>query len=296
MTRGPVVRFPSIEKASFAKAWMESPNNFPLIKEQFDYTSRYAKLEKLQVRIAGRYLYIRFVATTGDAMGMNMLSKGTEHALLFMHTKIPDMEILSLSGNYCTDKKAAAVNWIEGRGKSVVCESIIPAHIVSSVLKTSVPALLNLNIAKNYIGSAVAGSLGGFNAHAANIVTAIYIATGQDPAQSISSSSCITIMEPWGPHDEDLYISCSMPSVEVGTIGGGTNLPAQAACLEMLGIQGSHLENPGDNAKQLARIVCATVLAGELSLMAALTTGDLVKSHLKHNRSSTSVNSETSLR
>lgn len=127
--------------------------------------------------------------------------------------------------------------------------------------------------------------LGGFNAHAANVVTAIFIATGQDPAQNVASSNCITIMEPWGPEGKDLYISCTMPSIEIGTIGGGTILPAQSACLEMLGVKGPHRECPGDNAKKLARIVCAAVLAGELSLMAALATGHLVKSHLKYNRS-----------
>ncbi|KAL3285591.1 hypothetical protein HHI36_000121 [Cryptolaemus montrouzieri] len=135
------------------------------------------------------------------------------------------------------------------------------------------------------IGSAVAGSIGGFNAHAANIVTAIFIATGQDPAQNVSSSNCITIMEPWGPDGKDLYISCTMPSIEIGTIGGGTVLPAQSACLEILGVKGPNLNFPGENAKKLARIVCAAVLAGELSLMAALSTGHLVKSHLKYNRS-----------
>lgn len=292
MTRGPVVRFPSAEKASEAMTWLENEENFKIIKERFDSSSRFARLTKLNVRIAGRYLFIRFVAITGDAMGMNMLSKGTEEALKFTRSEFPEMEILSLSGNFCTDKKAAAVNWIEGRGKSVVCEAIIPEHVIQSVLKTTVHTLVDVNISKNLIGSAMAGSLGGFNAHAANIVTAIYIATGQDPAQNVSSSSCITIMEPWGPHGEDLYISCTMPSIEIGTVGGGTILPAQASCLEMLGVKGPHLENPGENAKQLARIVCGTVLTGELSLMAALATGHLVKSHLKHNRSSTSVSSE----
>ena len=110
------------------------------------------------------------------------------------------MEIISLSGNFCTDKKPAAVNWVEGRGKSVVAEvrsrpsvfaitntfqAIVPAHIVSSVLKTSTSALVDLNISKNLIGSSMAGSIGGFNAHAANVITAIYIATGQVKSQNI---------------------------------------------------------------------------------------------------------------
>ncbi|XP_070162686.1 3-hydroxy-3-methylglutaryl-coenzyme A reductase isoform X2 [Polyergus mexicanus] len=290
MTRGPVVRFPNIVRASEAMSWMQQPENFEEMKRNFNQTSRFARLIKIHVRIAGRHLFVRFVAKTGDAMGMNMLSKGTEKSLQIVQNHFPDMEILSLSGNFCTDKKPAAVNWIEGRGKSVVCEAIVPADIVTNVLKTSVHALVDVNISKNMIGSAVAGSIGGFNAHAANIVTAIFIATGQDPAQNVGSSNCMTLMEPWGIEGKDLYVSCTMPSIEIGTVGGGTGLPAQGACLAMLGVKGPHVAEPGENASQLARIVCATVLAGELSLMAALTAGHLVKSHLRHNRSSILVN------
>lgn len=169
----------------------------------------------------------------------------------------------------------------------MVCEAIVPAKIVSTVLKTTVHALVDVNYCKNMVGSAVAGSIGGFNAHAANIVTAIFLACGQDPAQNVGSSNCMTLMEPWGPKGDDLYISCTMPSIEIGTIGGGTVLPAQGACLEMLGVKGPHNDNPGENAQQLARIVCGMTLAGELSLMAALAAGHLVRSHLRHNRSTT---------
>ncbi|XP_005096567.1 3-hydroxy-3-methylglutaryl-coenzyme A reductase [Aplysia californica] len=285
MTRGPVVRFPTAVRASEIKKWLETPDNFDLVKECFDTTSRFARLKKVHIGQAGRSLYIRFVSITGDAMGMNMLSKGSEKALNFLTEKFPDMEIISLSGNYCTDKKPAAINWIEGRGKSVVCEAIVKSTVVKNTLKTTVAALVELNVSKNLVGSAMAGSIGGFNAHASNIVTAIYIAAGQDPAQNISSSNCILLMEPSGPFNDDLHISCTMPSIEVGTVGGGTILPPQAACLNMLGVKGSNAENPGDNARRLASIICATVMAGELSLMSALAAGHLVKSHLKHNRS-----------
>nr|UTI67595.1 hydroxymethylglutaryl-CoA reductase [Kerria lacca] len=286
MSRGPVVRFPSIQMASEAMMWINNSKHFELIKETFDSTSRFARLQTIQVRIAGRHLFIRFTATTGDAMGMNMTSKGTESALKFIKENFTDMEIISVSGNFCTDKKSAAVNWIEGRGKGVVCEVIIPHYVVKNLLKTSTHAMVEVNLSKNMMGSAIAGSIGGFNAHAANIVTAIYIATGQDPAQNVCSSNCMTFMEPFGKDGNDLYISCSMPSIEIGTVGGGTALPAQSSCLDILGVKGANENNPGDNAKTLARIVCATVLAGELSLMAALSAGHLVQSHLTFNRSS----------
>lgn len=155
-----------------------------------------------------------------------------------MQNYFPDLEIISLSGNYCTDKKPAAINWLDGRGKSVVSEATVPASVVEKVLKTTVKALVDLNISKNLIGSSLAGSIGGFNAHAANVVAAIFIATGQDPAQVVTSSNCMTLMEACGSEGQDLYISCTMPSIEIGTVGGGTGLPAQSACLDMMGLRG----------------------------------------------------------
>uniref|UniRef100_A0A8C1NF97 3-hydroxy-3-methylglutaryl coenzyme A reductase n=1 Tax=Cyprinus carpio TaxID=7962 RepID=A0A8C1NF97_CYPCA len=285
MTRGPVVQMPSACRAAEVKGWLETPEGFSAVKQAFDHTSRFARLDRLQVSLAGRNLYIRFQSQTGDAMGMNMLSKGTEQALSRLQERYPDMRLLAVSGNYCTDKKPAAVNWIHGRGKSTVCEAVVPARVVREVLKSSTAALVELNISKNLVGSAMAGSIGGFNAHAANVVAAIYIACGQDPAQTVGSSNCITLMECVGTDGDDLYVSCTMPSLELGTVGGGTGLPAQHACLQMLGVQGSSDQCPGENSRTLARIVCATVLAGELSLMAALTAGHLVKSHMTHNRS-----------
>uniref|UniRef100_A0A4W3GBB1 3-hydroxy-3-methylglutaryl coenzyme A reductase n=1 Tax=Callorhinchus milii TaxID=7868 RepID=A0A4W3GBB1_CALMI len=284
MTRGPVVRLPTACQAAEVKAWLESAEGFQIMKERFDSTSRFARLQKLQIGLAGRNLYIRFQSRSGDAMGMNMISKGTENALIRLVEEFPLVHVLAVSGNYCTDKKSAAINWIEGRGKSVVCEGIIPAKVVREILKTSTASLVDVNVSKNLVGSAMAGSLGGYNAHAANIVTAVYIACGQDPAQNVSSSNCITLMESTGITNEDLYISCTMPSIEIGTVGGGTNLLPQQACLKMLGVQGASKSNPGENACQLAEIVCATVMAGELSLMAALAAGHLVKSHMTHNR------------
>ncbi|KAG0373738.1 3-hydroxy-3-methylglutaryl-coenzyme A (HMG-CoA) reductase isozyme [Mortierella sp. AD032] len=275
MTRGPC--------AGACKKWLDSEDGLKTMQDAFNSTTRFGRLRKLKVAVAGRLVYIRFSTTTGDAMGMNMISKGCERALEILGERFPTMSIVSLSGNYCTDKKPAAINWIEGRGKSVVAEAVIPGKIVENVLKTTVKALVELNLNKNLIGSAMAGAMGGFNAHAANILTAVYLATGQDPAQNVESSNCITLMKAIN-NDQDLLISCTMPSIEVGTLGGGTALPPQASMLEMLGVRGSHPETPGANAQRLARIICAGVMAGELSLCAALAAGHLVKAHMVHNR------------
>jgi hydroxymethylglutaryl-CoA reductase (NADPH) len=196
MTRGPAIDFPSVVRAAQAKAWIDSDEGYAELKTAFETTSRFARLERLKCALAGRTLFVRFATTTGDAMGMNMISKGTERALQVLRARFPEMIVLALSGNYCTDKKPAAINWIEGRGKSVVAEAVVPGHVVRSVLKTSVEALCNLNLKKNLVGSAMAGSVGGFNAHAANILTAMFLATGQDPAQNVESSNCMTLMEP----------------------------------------------------------------------------------------------------
>jgi len=179
MSRGPVVQFPTAIRAHQALLWLEQEHNFNRIKVIFDGTSRFARLMKVHCRLAGRLLYIRFVARTGDAMGMNMISKGTELALAELTKEFHDMKVLSLSGNFCTDKKPAAVNWVEGRGKSVVAEAVVPANVLKNILKTNARDLVELNIAKNLVGSAVAGSIGGFNAHASNvtITTSILIIT-----------------------------------------------------------------------------------------------------------------------
>ena len=324
MSRAPVLHSPSIRVSQKIKQFIEA--NFHLFKASFESTSRFAKLQSITTHIAGRKVFLRFKCTTGDAMGMNMVGKGVEKALNIITEQFPETHVIALSGNVCTDKKPSAINWIDGRGKSVVVEAIIPEAVVRDVLKTTPDALVETNYAKNLIGSAVAGSIGGYNAHAANIVTAVFLATGQDPAQNVESSNCMTLIEKVSPDSNDIYISVTMPTMEVsvlapahthahrgfrmprsplipwclrslivrcfslffflcfsGTVGGGTSLSPQSSMLTLLGVKGS-AENSGENARQLARIVGAAVMAGELSLMAALSSGHLISSHMKLNR------------
>ncbi|KAK8542171.1 hypothetical protein V6N13_137257 [Hibiscus sabdariffa] len=288
MTRAPVVRFPSASRACHLKFFIEDPSNFQTLAHEFNKSSNFARLQGVQCSVAGKNLYMRFSCSTGDAMGMNMVSKGVENVLKYIQRDYPDMDVIGISGNLCSDKKPAAVNWIEGRGKSVVCEAIIKEEVLKKVFRTNVATLVELNMLKNLAGSAVAGALGGFNAHASNIVSAIFIATGQDPAQNVESSHCITMMEAVND-GQDLHISVTMPSIEVGTVGGGTQLASQSACLNLLGVKGASKVLPGSNSRLLATIVAGSVLAGELSLMAAIASGQLVKSHMKYNRSSKDV-------
>jgi len=284
MTRAPAIRCPDLRTAAALKVYVEDPGNFEALAAAFATTTRFGKLEEVKARLMGRDVFVRMRCTTGDAMGMNMIGKGSNEVVIHLLEMFPGTELASLSGNMCTDKKPAAVNWLEGRGKSCAAEAIIPAETVKRVLKTSVKSMVDANVVKNLVGSAAAGSIGGNNAHAANMVTAVFLATGQDPAQNVESSNCMTLMEE--TEEGDLRISVTMPSIEVGTVGGGTTLPAQQGALKMLGVAGASKEPkvPGDNAIELARVVAGTVLAGELSLMAALSVNHLMSAHMELGR------------
>jgi len=283
MTRSPVIKCASVTEAYSIQIYCE--NNIAEIESVFNSTSNYAKLKKIIPKIVGRYIFLRFECTTGDAMGMNMIGKGTEKSIQMILTKFPNATLKALSGNMCVDKKASALNWIEGRGKTVVCEAIIKAEIVESILKTTVNKMIEINYLKNMVGSSLAGTVGGNNAHAANIISAMFLACGQDIAQIVESSHCMTLME-LADNKTDLYISVTLPCLEVGTVGGGTHLPGQSCLLDLLRVKGSDEKNIGKNACQLALIISAGVLAGELSLLASLSTNTLITAHMKLNRKS----------
>lgn len=283
MSRAPVFKLPTAAAATEIKNWLDTESNFTSVKDAFEETTNYGKLKNIKAMVAGRNLFLRFECSTGDAMGMNMVSKGVMAAVAHLEKTFPSLKMVAVSGNACTDKKPSAINWVEGRGKGVVAETVLTGQVIVDVLKCSVDSLVEVNMRKNLVGSAIAGSIGGNNAHASNIVTAAFMATGQDPAQNVESSSCMTLMEPVND-GQDLHISVTMPCVEVGTVGGGTGLSAQRACLELLGVAGANHENPGENARNLARIIGATVLAGEISLMSALASNHLVSAHMKLNR------------
>jgi len=281
ITRAPCLECTSAGEASKLSTFVLSSEGFEELRKAFESTTSFGKLKEATPTVAGKNVYLRLKCFAGDAMGMNMVSKGTLAAVAVLTAKFPSVKLVALSGNMCTDKKASAVNWLEGRGKSVVIESVIHSSVVSAVLKTTVDAIVHVNTQKNLIGSAMSSAVGGFNAHAANNVTAVFLATGQDPAQNVESSNCITLMEK--NSNGDLHMTCTMPSIEVGTVGGGTSLPAQSACLKAIGVKGGGV-TPGANAQKLAHVVAGAVMAGELSLLAALAANTLVQAHMTHNR------------
>lgn len=230
MSRAPILTFEEKEEAIQLYNWVEDAENYAKLKERFESTSRFVKLLNIRARIVGNCVHLRFEASTGDAMGMNMISKASEAAMEFIRQKFPTGQS-ALSGNHCSDKKAAAINWIEGRGKIVNAWATIPADIVQRQLKTTVDKLVELCKNKNLIGSSTAGTIGGWNAQAANVVAALFLATGQDAAQVVSSSMCMTDMT--RTTNGDLKVTCDMNCLEVGTVGGGTILAAQQSMLDV---------------------------------------------------------------
>ncbi|MFP3216177.1 MAG: hydroxymethylglutaryl-CoA reductase (NADPH), partial [Vulcanisaeta sp.] len=228
MTRAPVFVVPSVVDAVEFVNWVNE--HFNDIKSVAESTSRHARLVSIQPFIVGNNVWLRFKFTTGDAMGMNMVTIAVDRAAKYIMNNFPKARLVALSGNMCVDKKANAVNFLLGRGKTVVSEVVIPREVLS---KWGVTAkdVAEVNYRKNLLGSALAHSYG-FNAHFANIIAAIFIATGQDVAQVVESSMGITWMEPLD--NGDLYVSVTLPSLEVGTVGGGTGLPTQRELLQML--------------------------------------------------------------
>ena len=279
MARAPLLWTPSLLEALRLVEWVRE--NMEAVRRAAESTTRHGRLVEVQPFIAGNMVWLRMVYTTGDAMGMNMATIASDAAVRFILENYPgEARLVAISGNMCTDKKPAATNLLLGRGKTVVAEALIPREVVEKVLKTTPEEIDYVNRAKNLLGSARASSLGGFNAHAANIVAAIFLATGQDAAQVVESSAAYTWTE---TRSEGLYISVTMPSLEIGTVGGGTRLPTQREALSLLGVAGGG-NPPGTNAKKFAEIIAATVLAGELNLLAALAANELARAHQRLGR------------
>ncbi len=273
MTRSALFKTSGIEESKRLVDWVKE-NETEIMKKAME-TSRHLKMKRIETWIMGDNVWIRFVGETGDAMGMNMLTIATEHASSWIESEFPgDVTFLASSGNMCVDKKPSALNMITGRGKTVVAEAVIKRDVVERILKTTPEMMAEVGKRKNLIGSAMAGSLG-FNAHFANIIAAIYLALGQDAAHVVEGSMGVSNFE---VRDNDLYISVLLPAVQVGTVGGGTGLETQKEALSILGVAGGG-DPPGTNAKKLAEIIGAAVLAGEVSLIGALAARHLGKAH-----------------
>ncbi|EMA66896.1 3-hydroxy-3-methylglutaryl-CoA reductase [Halorubrum aidingense JCM 13560] len=272
MTRAPVFRVRDVAEAEALVSWVR--DNEATLREAAESTTSHGELLDVTPYVVGNNVYLRFRYDTKDAMGMNMVTIATREACDAIEAET-DASLVALSGNLCSDKKPAAINAVEGRGRSVAADVEIPRAVVEERLHTTPEAIAEINTRKNLVGSAKAGGLG-FNAHVANAVAAMFLATGQDEAQVVEGANAITTAET--TPDGDLYVSVSLASLEVGTVGGGTKLPTQAAGLEILGIRGGG-DPAGSNGDALAEAIAVGALAGELSLLAALGSRHLSSAH-----------------
>lgn len=278
-TRGPVFKVRDLKQNHDLYQFLTDHETD--IKKIAESTSGHLKYISFTTNSTGHYRFVRFVFNTGDAMGLNMVTIATDAICKYI-TQYTGAELLSLSGNFCSDKKPAWINFTEGRGFEIWAEAVISENLVRDVLKTTADKVVQTWLAKCMIGSAMSGSMG-FNAHFANVLAAIFIATGQDPAHVAECSIGVTTAEKIHNHDgsEDLYLSIYLPDLMVGTVGGGTGLATQKEALAIMGIDGG---NDGQNSEKLAQIIGGAVLAGELSLLASLSEGTLAAAHQKLGR------------
>ncbi len=267
MQRAPVFIFNDAREAREFGLWVEQ--NFEQIAAQAETTTSSGKLRNIEQYAAARMRYLRFNFTTGDAAGQNMVGKATFVACEWIMKTYPGIQRYMLSGAMDTDKKHSQINTLHSRGKRVVAEVVIPNALLEKVMGVSAEVLFKSRQITQ-VGSFMAGS-SSTGAHAANGIAAVFIATGQDAANVAESSSSIVYADINA--EGDYYLSITLPSLIVATYGGGTGLPTQQECLNMLDCNGAGKVN------KLAEIIGATVLAGEVSLMSAVVAGDWVTSH-----------------
>lgn len=278
MTRAPVFRTSGIVQTQQFLQWIRDHDDE--IRKVTEATSNHLKLVEVRPYTFGTTVFLRFRFDSGDAMGMNMATIACDRVVNDLIEPGTGVPCIALSGNYCVDKKPAAINFQEGRGKRIYAEVLLEAPVLHHQLKTNARDLVEVQYRKNLLGSIAAGSMG-FNAHYANVLAAFFIATGQDPAHVVEGSMGVTCIESRGP--DSVFASIFMPDLPLGAVGGGTALDTQREALAMLGVTPDP-ERPGDAVTRLAEIVGAVVLAGELSLMAAFTSQDLARAHEKLGR------------
>ncbi len=262
MVRAPVVELPTIAEADELCVRIAGDQSLlNALRDEVSKESKYTKLLRIEPFQLNRYVWLRHVYETGEAMGMNSATKYTAIAIEKLKKEFPSLRLVALSGNLCTDKKSSHSNILLKRGVHVEAEVVLTQETLKNVFDTTVEEMLKVNTVKNLLGSALSGTFGGFNANAANTVAALFIATGQDSAQVVESSTCFTYAE---AEKNGLRFCVSMPNIEVGSVGGGTGYYTSRECLEILNCTGE-----GGKAK-LAEVVASAVLCQELNLVATL--------------------------
>ena len=268
--RAPYFILENVFKAKDFTDWLET--SFDQLKEVTRKSTNHGELTGYSTYIHGRIVYVRLEFTTGDAMGMNMITKASQDICRYIKKHYP-IQSYAIESNMATDKKPSHINAILGRGKTVTAEVLLKERVISRFLKTTARDIDNA-YRRQVAGGQIAGIMGS-NGHLANGIAALFMACGQDLANV--SESCVGYIYTEAI-EKDLYVSLHLPSLVAGTVGGGTSLPTQKECLRLIGCHGA------GNARRFAEVAAATLMAGELSLAASIVAGDFVTAHEKFGR------------
>lgn len=270
VTRTPGFAFKSLIEAGQFVAWLVT--QFDHFKALAESTTSHGKLSDVSVNIEGNHVYLVFEYLTGDASGQNMVTIATNVVFDYILTNTPiEPDYAFLDGNLSGDKKANSQTLRSVRGKKVTAEVTISAELIEKYLHTTPKKMAQFG-QMTTVGGALSGTIG-INAHYANALAALYIACGQDAACVAESAIGMTRMEV--TEKGELYASVTLPNLMVGTVGGGTGLPSQKACLDLLGLHGS------GQSQALAEVAATLCLAGELSIVGAFCAGHFSRAHHK---------------
>jgi hydroxymethylglutaryl-CoA reductase (NADPH) len=266
----PVFVFPDVDSARRFSEWV--PSQFSELQAEAASTTRHGLLKNMACFQAGRQVILNLGFYTGDAQGMNMIVKGTDAICRWLADKHDGARYFLFSG-MCSEKRASGFVMSRGKGKRAVAGCLLTHAVLRLYLHVSADQLFRV-WQSTVMGHLQAGALG-YNAHAANGLAAIFIATGQDVANIVHAACALTCFE---PHPDGIYVSTTLPALSIATVGGGTGLPSQREALKILGCHG-----PG-KALKFAEIVAATVLAGEISMGAAIASEEFVAAHDRYGR------------
>ena len=270
LSRAPVFIFDSIEKAADFSNWVTM--NFKSIKKISDSTSNYGKLLRIDQYPIQNYIILDFVLDTGNAAGQNMVTLAAKVSCDYIKNKTGSNFILESGFN--SDKKASARNMIMGRGHSVIVETHISHSVIKNILKTDEVEMKKMQ----EVGPTITRFAGteGCHLHISNALTAIYLATGQDTACVAENSIGHFQIE---PTDDGVKFRLTLPTLTVGTVGGGTRLLQQQQNLKILGCdEGKYA------SRKLAEIIGASAMALEISLFSAITSDTFAQAHMSYGR------------
>ena len=268
MTRTPGFAFANLREVRVFVAWVRSHHD--AFTREAEATTRHGTLTNIGLTVEGNHVYVTLEFSTGDAAGQNMVTIATEAVCDYIDRHAPiTPQYFTLEANVSGDKKASARSFVSTRGKNATAEVIVPAVLVEQRLHTTVERMVNA-WRLGAIGGVLSGTIG-IQGHYANGLAALYLACGQDVACVAESAVGITRFEMTSRGE--LYAAVTLPNLVVGTVGGGTGLPSQRACLAIMGVTGS------GQARVLAEICAGLCLAGEISLIAALAAGDFARAH-----------------